>query len=341
MNINGYSFSFEKIIQYINDHKYGNILIQIPEGLKYRFRELIKTIEENTSANIFISADPCYGACDIISNKVSSLGIDLIINIGHLPIPTLLDKNNIPTFFINALSTEDIIPTIEKAIPLLEGKNIGITTNAQHIHIIPKIEEYLREKRFNPITSNGDRRIASRAQILGCNFTAGTKIADKVDLFLFIGSGMFHPLGLRLATKKPVIAIDPLTKKIRYKEIEEGRDHLLRQRYGAIALAKTATTYGIIVGLKIGQQRIETAKRIKKLLEDKGKTAYLLTMDMFSPSSLEGFTHIDCYISTACPRIAIDDYLMYKKPILTPIEIEIAMGEKTWDSYEFDQILEE
>ena len=103
MNINGYQISFEKTIQYINDHKYKNILLQIPEGLKHRFEELVEIIKENTSANVFISADPCYGACDIISNKVSSLGIDLIINIGHLPIPSLIDKNDIPTFFINAM----------------------------------------------------------------------------------------------------------------------------------------------------------------------------------------------------------------------------------------------
>ncbi|RLF38628.1 MAG: diphthamide biosynthesis enzyme Dph2, partial [Thermoplasmata archaeon] len=285
--------------------------------------------------------DPCYGACDIISNKISSLKIDLIINLGHLPIPSIVDKNSIPTFYINALSREDIIPVVEKAIPLLEDKNIGLTTIAQHIHKLSEVEEYLKEKGFNPIISNGDRRIAHRGQILGCNFTAGIKIADRVDKFLFIGSGMFHPLGLRLSTKKPVIAVDPISKKIRYQEIEDKKDSILRQRYGAIALAKTAQTYGIIVGLKIGQQRLEKAEEIKKLLVSKGKTAYILTMDMFSPVSLEGFTYIDCYISTACPRIAIDDYLMYKKPILTPIEIEIAMGEKTWDSYEFDQILEE
>ncbi|HEC89493.1 MAG TPA: diphthamide biosynthesis enzyme Dph2, partial [Thermoplasmatales archaeon] len=61
MNINNYSFQVEKIFQYINEHEWKNILIQIPEGLKHRFRELIKILEEKISANILISADPCYG----------------------------------------------------------------------------------------------------------------------------------------------------------------------------------------------------------------------------------------------------------------------------------------
>jgi 2-(3-amino-3-carboxypropyl)histidine synthase len=56
--------------------------------------------------------------------------------------------------------------------------------------------------------------------------------------------------------------------------------------------------------------------------------------------SLQGFTEIDCYVSTACPRIAIDDYLQYKKPIITPVEVEIVLGKRAWEEYVFDEILD-
>ena len=46
----------------------------------------------------------------------------------------------------------------------------------------------------------------------------------------------------------------------------------------------------------------------------------------------------DAYVSTACPRIAIDDYLKYTKPILTPIELEIVLGIKEWSDYTMDLI---
>ena len=62
-------------------------------------------------------------------------------------------------------------------------------------------------------------------------------------------------------------------------------------------------------------------------------------MDHFSPISLQGFRDVDCFVSTSCPRIAIDDYLQYKIPVLTPIELEIVLGKRKWEEYQFDQIL--
>ena len=44
------------------------------------------------------------------------------------------------------------------------------------------------------------------------------------------------------------------------------------------------------------------------------KKSLIIALDQFSPVSLQGFGDIDCFISTACPRIAIDDYLQYQIP---------------------------
>ena len=41
---------------------------------------------------------------------------------------------------------------------------------------------------------------------------------------------------------------------------------------------------------------------------------------------------------TACPRIAIDDSKMYKKPLLTPQELEILFKRRKWEDYEIDEI---
>jgi 2-(3-amino-3-carboxypropyl)histidine synthase len=48
---------------------------------------------------------------------------------------------------------------------------------------------------------------------------------------------------------------------------------------------------------------------------------------------------VDAFVSTACPRIAIDDALRYKRPMLTPIELEVALGVRAWEDYAFDSIL--
>jgi len=56
-----------------------------------------------------------------------------------------------------------------------------------------------------------------------------------------------------------------------------------------------------------------------------------------SPDHLEGY-RVDAWVNTACPRIAIEDVLRYKQPMLTPPELEIVLGLRKWEEYRFDEI---
>ena len=62
------------------------------------------------------------------------------------------------------------------------------------------------------------------------------------------------------------------------------------------------------------------AEKIKKELESAGKKAYILVFNEIKPEKLEG-VELDCYINTACPRIAIENRTEFKKPILNPDEL--------------------
>jgi len=91
------------------------------------------------------------------------------------------------------------------------------------------------------------------------------------------------------------------------------------------------------VSKKIGQLRMDLARDLKALAERHGRQASLFLMDLISPEHLEGY-RVDAWVNTACPRIAIEDVLQYKQPILTPQEFEIALGERRWEDYAFDEI---
>ena len=49
--------------------------------------------------------------------------------------------------------------------------------------------------------------------------------------------------------------------------------------------------------------------------------------------------NIDCFVITACPRIALDDYLVYGKPVLNPEELKIALLEKTLKNFELNELI--
>jgi 2-(3-amino-3-carboxypropyl)histidine synthase len=99
-----------------------------------------------------------------------------------------------------------------------------------------------------------------------------------------------------------------------------------------------AERYGILIGEKPGQMRRTLALRMKRMLERHGKKGYLLALEHVGPELID-FYPVDAFVNTACPRIAIDDAVKYAKPLITPFELEVTLGEKDWgEGYRFDEI---
>jgi 2-(3-amino-3-carboxypropyl)histidine synthase len=73
------------------------------------------------------------------------------------------------------------------------------------------------------------------------------------------------------------------------------------------------------------------------MLRSHGRTAFKVVMEEINPMSLMAY-RVDAYVNTACPRIAMDDSARYERPMLTIPEVEVLLGEREWDGYEFDQI---
>ena len=97
--------------------------------------------------------------------------------------------------------------------------------------------------------------------------------------------------------------------------------------------AMDAKKWGIIISTKTGQQRLELAKRLKEIAGD----AVLIAIEEITPDRLLNFK-VDAYISTACPRVAIDDAGRFPAPVVTPVEFEMIKGLKKWEDLTFDEI---
>ncbi|UCF08211.1 MAG: diphthamide biosynthesis enzyme Dph2 [Thermoplasmata archaeon] len=326
-----YDLEIEELCRTISEKGYKRILLQFPEGLKGLAPQVKDEVENKTGADVFIHADTCYGACDL--PDIHGTDMDLVVQYGHSEMKGV--RYPVPTMFIEAYSTLDVIPAVEKSLSQLKG-TVGLVTTVQHINQLPKVKELLEKEGFKVVIGKGANRTIHNGQVLGCSLSSATSISGEVDCFLFIGSGNFHPIGVAMATQKPVVIADPYANEVR--EVEELKNRLLRQRHGAITRAGEAVHVGILVSGKPGQQRLKLAANIKSLAEKYGKKAYVLLLNEIHPDKLSTFK-MDAYISTACPRIAMDDYHMYSVPILTPYEFRIAVGEALWESYRYDEFM--
>jgi len=320
----GFDFEEERIKQEIAKLGAKRVLLQLPEGLKPEGPHLAKIIE-GTGAVPIISADPCYGACDLATAEAERLGIDLIIHFGHTK---LVKHEQVPTVYVEARATVTVDDAVEKSIPLLSKYDkIGLATTVQHVQALAHAREIL--VRAGKTVVIGDAgRINYPGQVSGCDYSNVKSVANDVEAFLFIGGGRFHALGVALSTSKPTIIADPYEK--RAYSIDEEAQKILKQRWACVEEAEHATTFGVLVGLKLGQKHLDDALKIKEIAEKNGKMAFLFAIREILPEALMEFPTVDAYVNTACPRISLDAPSKFLKPVLTVNEFMVVSGESSW-----------
>ncbi|EHR78962.1 S-adenosyl-L-methionine:L-histidine 3-amino-3-carboxypropyltransferase [Thermococcus litoralis DSM 5473] len=324
-----YELHEREVLEKLRELDTKRVLIQTPEGLKREAQFLAEFLEENGIESL-ISGDINYGACDPADREAKMLGCDALIHLGHSYMVLNLE---VPTIFIPAFAKVDVIKALSKNMSEIRklGKRIALVTTVQHIKDLNKAKEFLENEGFEVRIGRGDGRVSFPGQVLGCNFSAAKVEADGI---LFIGAGYFHPIGVALATKKPTLAINPYSGDAIWMDKEAER--WIRKRWAQIAKAYDAEKFGVITSTKKGQLRLGEARRVVKLLKEHGKKAQLIVMNHINYQALEGFD-FDAYVVVACPRVPIDDVENWRKPVLTPRELEILLGLR--EDYEFDEII--
>lgn len=328
-----YDFEIPRIVEIIKKNNYSSIGLQLPEGLMDYSAGIANSIRKEVHVDVYISSNPCFGACDLADREMETIGAQVLFHFGHAP---LLSVTAIPAEYIEIHLDIDPIPLVSENLDKLSGR-IGLITTVQHIHKLDRVKEFLEDRAYQVHVGEELGRIKYPGQVLGCSFASAKKISDNVDCFLFIGSGDFHPLGVALSTGKRVIAADILVEEVR--EMDNFKDKILRQRSAQIAKARDARSFGIILGEKKGQMRKELAFRIRDRLLERGFEAFIISLNSISPESLIYFRHLDALVNTACPRITIEDGPRFRNPMLTPQELEILLGDRKWEDYVMDEIV--
>jgi 2-(3-amino-3-carboxypropyl)histidine synthase len=314
----------KRLVEAVQSRKAKLVLIQLPEGLKPHGPQLAATVE-GAGAVAIVSADPCYGACDLAIAEAERLGADLIIHYGH---SEMVKQTACPTVYIHAEAQVSVREAVKAAISHLKPwKKVGLLTTIQHVHVLDEARKTL--SKAGKLVTIGDAGRLPAGHVLGCDYTNAKVGAGSVDAFLFIGGGRFHALGAALATGKPTIVADPYEKRAFSVTDEAAR--LVRKRWANIYEAKQAQKIGILVGLKAGQKRLDQALRTKKELDDARRESTLFALREIIPEALMQFPSIDAFVNTACPRLTLDDAGSFRKPLLTPREMQVALGKLQWE----------
>ena len=214
--------------------------------------------------------------------------------------------------FIPCRSKKDILPAVRKAAEKMrQYERIGLITTAQHMNQLDAASAVLLKEKKKPVVGG---------QILGCNIRNAEHIVKDVDAFLYIGSGMFHPSAFFRKIDKPLFTANPYSGSVDEYSAAE-KEKWMKKQKARIMRCIEASVFGILVSTKTGQFNYGTAKKLKKRLEKKGKTALIFAGNELTPEHLMGYK-VDAWVNTACPRI-VDDF--FEKPVINPEELDTLM----------------
>ncbi|EEQ87558.1 Diphthamide biosynthesis protein 1 [Blastomyces dermatitidis] len=323
-----YSFEIPKTIHRIRTLGAKRVALQFPEGLLL-FATTISDILTQfcPGTETLIMGDVTYGACCIDDYTARALGCDLLVHYAHsclIPV----DVTTIKTLYIFvdiSIDTQHLISTLERNFQ--SGKTIAVVGTIQFNATIHGLKSTLEKAGYSILVPQITP--LSKGEILGC--TSPKLPLDQVDILLYLGDGRFHLESAMIHNPSlPAYRYDPYSRTLS----RESYDHeeMLTLRRDAINAARTARKWGIILGSLGRQGNPHTMAKIEKQLNERGIPFVNLLLSEIFPGKLASMPDVECWVQIACPRLSIDWGYAFARPLLSPYEALVALGERLgWD----------
>ncbi|KAF5670993.1 diphthamide biosynthesis 1 [Fusarium heterosporum] len=320
-----YNFEIQKTIHRIQTSNSKRVALQMPEGLLL-FATTISDILTQFCPGIetLIMGDVTYGACCIDDYTARALGCDLLVHYAHsclIPV----DVTTIKTLYVFVDITIDathLLASLERNFA--SGKTIAVVGTIQFNATIHGVKSSLERAGFRVLVP----QIAplSKGEILGCT---SPRLADddKIDLILYLGDGRFHLESIMIHNPSiPAYRYDPYSRKLTRETY--GHEEMQSLRRTAIHSARSARKWGLILGALGRQGNPHTLGLIEKELKARGVPIVHLLLSEIFPGKLALMSDVECWVQVACPRLSIDWGYAFPRPLLTPYEALVALGER-------------
>lgn len=320
-----YNFEIPKTIHRIQTANAKRVALQMPEGLLL-FATTISDILTQFCPGVetLIMGDVTYGACCIDDYTARALGCDLLVHYAHsclIPV----DVTTIKTLYVFvdiSIDATHLLASLERNFA--SGKTIAVVGTIQFNATIHGVKSSLERGGFRVLVP----QIAplSKGEILGCT-SPRLKDDDNIDLILYLGDGRFHLESIMIHNPSiPAYRYDPYSRKLTREAY--GHEEMQSLRRTAIHSARTARKWGLILGALGRQGNPHTLGLIEKELKARGIPIVHLLLSEIFPGKLALMSDVECWVQVACPRLSIDWGYAFPRPLLTPYEALVALGER-------------
>ncbi|TIA21890.1 diphthamide biosynthesis protein 1 [Aureobasidium pullulans] len=320
-----YNFEIHKTIHKVRTAGAKKIALQFPEGLLLfatTISDIITRFCQDTST--LIMGDVTYGACCIDDYTARALGCDMLVHYAHsCLIPVSVTQIQTLYVFVDiGIDVSHLLATIERNFK--PGSRIAMVGTIQFNATLHGTAPQLRNAGYDVVIP----QIAplSKGEILGCTSPA-LKDEDKIDSILYLGDGRFHLESAMIHNPTiPAYRYDPYSRRLTHETYDH--EQMMSLRSDAIRSAGKAKKWGLILGSLGRQGNPHTMTMIEQRLQEKSIPWVNLLLSEIFPGKLGMMDDVECWVQVACPRLSIDWGYAFPRPLLTPYEALVVLGER-------------
>jgi len=318
-----YNFEIHKTLWRVRTEGSKVVALQFPEGLLMYACVIADILAKFAQVQVLVLGDVTYGACCIDDFTAQKLGADLLVHYGHsCLVPVSVTRIKVVYVFVEiAFDERHLVACVKENFP--PETRLVLMGTIQFTSVIHKAAAELSA--HFPHCQIPQAKPLSAGETLGCT----APVFVGVDSLVFVADGRFH-LEAAMIRNPQVQAFryDPYGKVLSRERYEV--DKMKAVRLSAIAQARDATTFGLVLGTLGRQGSPPIFRRLHALLRARGKRVIPFLMAEISPDKLALVGQVDAWVQIACPRLSIDWSGGFGKPILTPYELEVALQETAW-----------
>ncbi|TEB24956.1 diphthamide biosynthesis protein [Coprinellus micaceus] len=301
---------------------------------------------------IYVLADTSYGSCCVDEVAAQHVDADAVVHYGYA---CLSQTSRLPVVYVFGKRDLDIEHATSSLVDLIDSEagTILLKSDVIYSHLMPELATRLQ----TVLSSRG--ATVSYTPLPFKTLPASTnpvisplpapltneRESELYSTVAYIG-GETLALSNLLTTnsQSQVLSYDPATRTAKVESSRTNR--MLMRRYAVVQKARDADVVGILVGTLGVASYLPLIKHIRALLSAHQKKSYTISVGKLNPAKLANFLEIECYVLVACPENSLIDAKEFYQPIVTPYELEVALGVggRSWDGkyvLEFDQILRE
>jgi len=334
-----YNFEILKTLSKIVSLQATHVALQMPEGLLLYATVLADVFKRciPTLTQVSVLGDVTYGACCVDDLGAKALGAQLLVHYGHSCLVPI-QHSVLPCLYVFVELQVDVQHFVDCIVKSITTKttSISLLGTIQFRQGLVEAKRLLVEKYGYQEIMIPQAKPLSPGEVLGC-----TSPKVETDVVVFCADGRFHLESTMISNPQvqQFLRYDPYSKTLTEESYGHEQLHTLRQT--AITNAKSATTFGIVLGTLGRQGNPAILQRIKNLLKLHNRKSFVLLLSEISPAKLSLFSNtVDAWIQVACPRLSVDwgHYFPNNVPILSPYELFVCLDDSTTyqDPYPMD-----